>query len=126
MVTPLAPAHEDAPTASTHGRRPVWALPIVILAVIAVGVAFAIGIVGLTANPVKSVNADGVTRLQGTFEPYQCDSTSCDGYIQAGARSVFVQFPRGCTPPPRGAEISLTARSAPDLGKGSYRAIGCA
>ena len=96
----------------------------VIIAVLAIAVALIVGITGLFADPVHSVNADGTSTLQGTFEPYQCDRRSCDGYVQAGARSVFVRFPRGCAPA-RGSRITVAARPAPDLGHGSYRARGC-
>ncbi len=124
MASPLAPVQEVAPAASR--RRPAWALLLVIVAVIAVAVAFFVGVVGLTSNPVKSQNADGTITLQGTFEPYVCDAASCNGYVQAGARSVFVQFPANCRGPIRGSTITVTAKPAPDLGKGSYRASACA
>jgi hypothetical protein len=107
------------------GRRPVWGLGVVVIAVVAVVVLFVVGFSGLFADPVKGVNPDGTTRLSGSFEPYQCSRTSCDGYIQAGARSVFVVFPRDCAPPPRGATVTVSGRSAPDLGSGSYRATAC-
>ena len=97
----------------------------VILAVLAIAVAFVVGFSGLFANPVQSVNGDGTTTLHGAFEPYQCDSNSCNGYVQAGARSAFVQFPARCSPPARGSTITVTARPAPDLGSGSYRATAC-
>jgi hypothetical protein len=111
--------------ASTPRRRPVWGLPVVVIAVAVIVILFVVGFTGLFSNPVKSVNADGVATLSGTFEPYQCDSTTCDGYISAGARSVFVVFPRGCAPPTRGAAITVSGKSAPDLGSASYRATAC-
>ena len=95
------------------------------LAIIAVVIAFVVGFTGLFANPVKSVNADGTTTIQGTFEPYQCSAASCNGYVQAGARSVFVQFPARCPEPARGSTITVTGRPAPDLGNAAYRATGC-
>jgi hypothetical protein len=107
-------------------RRPAWAFPVVIVAVLAVIAAFIVGITGLFANPVRGVNADGTSTLAGTFEPYRCDRSSCDGYVQAGARSVFVRFPHGCPAPARGTQVTVTARPAPDLGSGSYRATACA
>ena len=106
-------------------RRPAWALAVVIVALAAVAAAFVVGILGLTADPVKSHNADGTTTLQGSFEPYKCSTSSCNGYVQAGARSVFVQFPSGCPEPARASTITVMARPAPDLGKGSYRATAC-
>jgi hypothetical protein len=99
---------------------------VVVVAVIVVAVLFVVGITGLLANPVKATHADGTSTLSGTFEPYLCSSTSCDGYISAGARSVFVVFPRDCAPPERGATITVTGKPAPDLGNASYRATACA
>jgi hypothetical protein len=106
-------------------RRPVWALPVVIIAALAVAAALIVGVSGLFANPVQSVNSNGIATLHGTFEPYQCGAESCDGYIQAGARSVFVQFPAHCAPPARGSTITVTGRPAPDLGNAAYRATSC-
>jgi hypothetical protein len=131
MSTAPALAPEETTLAAGRGRgRRAWTLPLVVLAILAVSVAFVVGIRGLMANPVQSVNADGTTTLQGTFEPYQCNATErtsvCDGYVQAGARSVFVQFPANCPPPVRGGEATLRAQPAPDLGKGAYRATACA
>jgi hypothetical protein len=103
----------------------VWGVPVVVVAVIAVGFLFVVGFTGLFANPVKGVNPDGTTTLSGSFEPYQCTSAACDGYIQAGARSVFVVFPHDCAPPVRGTTITVIGRPAADLGSGSYRATAC-
>ncbi|HEX6537699.1 MAG TPA: hypothetical protein VF155_00780 [Candidatus Dormibacteraeota bacterium] len=101
-------------------------LAIVVVAVLAVAAAFVVGVTGLFANPVQSVNGDGTTTLQGEFEPYQCGSGHCEGYIQAGARSVFVRFPDSCPAPARAAQITVRGRPAPDLGTGAYRAESCA
>jgi hypothetical protein len=120
--------HPDARAATSsmiHRRRPVWGVPVVVVAVIAVGVLFVVGFRGLFANPVKGVNPDGTTTLSGSFEPYQCTRSACDGYVQAGARSVFVVFPPDCTPPVRGTTITVIGRPAADLGSGSYRATAC-
>ena len=106
-------------------KRPVWSVPVLVVGAIVVGVLFVVGFRGLFANPVKSVNANGVTTLSGTFEPYICGGVDCDGYISAGARSVFVVFPRGCVPPARGADITVNGKAAPDLGSASYRATAC-
>ena len=111
---------------AVRSRRPAWALPVVVIAILAVIAAFVVGFTGLFATPVQSVNSDGTTTLHGTFEPYQCSAVSCDGYIQAGARSVFVQFPPHCPPPVRGSTITVVGRPAPDLGNAAYRATGCA
>lgn len=107
-------------------RRPVWGVPVLVIAVVVIVVLFVVGFTGLFANPVKSVSTDGTATLSGSFEPYICNSTSCDGYISAGARSVFVVFPRGCAPPGRDAKITVTGRPAPELGNASYRATACA
>ncbi len=96
----------------------------VVVGLIAIVVLFFVGFTGLFANPVISVS-NGITTLTGSFEPYTCNSTSCDGYISAGARSVFVVFPHGCAPPVRGATITVKGRAAPDLGNASYRATAC-
>jgi hypothetical protein len=123
---PEQTALTDPPAASTTRRsRPVWGLPVVVIAVVVIVVLFVVGFTGLFANPVQSVNSNGTTTLTGTFEPYVCTSTSCDGYISAGARSVFVVFPHGCAPPVRGATITVDGKSAPDLGNASYRATAC-
>ncbi|MBV9100887.1 MAG: hypothetical protein JOZ46_04680 [Candidatus Dormibacteraeota bacterium] len=119
-------AHDGSPRAASRARRPVWALPVVIIAVLAVAAALVVGLLGLFANPVRSVAPDGTATLAGAFEPYQCTTVSCNGYVQAGARSVFVQFPAGCPEPARGAQVTVVARPAPDLGSGSYRATRCA
>jgi hypothetical protein len=125
--SPSAP--EQAPVTEETERkrhRPVWGLPVVVIAVVVIVVLFVVGFTGLFANPVQSVNANGTTTLTGTFEPYICTSTNCDGYISAGARSVFVVFPKGCAPPVRGSTITVDGKSAPDLGNASYRATACA
>lgn len=125
---PTAPLQAVAPGVAEPAprrKRPVWSVPVLVVGVIAVGVLFVVGFTGLFANPVKSVNADGTTTLSGTFEPYVCSTTACDGYISAGARSVFVVFPHGCTPPARGSDITVNGKSAPDLGSASYRATAC-
>ena len=86
---------------SAPRQRPAWAFPLVIVAVLAVAAALIVGITGLFANPVQGVNADGTTTLHGSFEPYRCTRDRCEGYVQAGACSVFVRFPDGCPPPAR-------------------------
>jgi hypothetical protein len=117
----------DAETEPAGRRqRPAWSLPVLAVAVLVIAVLFVIGFTGLFANPVKSANANGTTTLSGTFEPYVCTSTSCDGYISAGARSVFIVFPKDCKPPDRGASITVDGKVAPDLGSASYRATACA
>jgi hypothetical protein len=125
QTTVDGPDGKAAVASMRHRRRPLWGVPVVVVAVIAVGVLFVVGFTGLFANPVKGVNPDGTTTLSGGFEPYQCTRTACDGYVQAGARSVFVVFPPDCAPPQRGATITVFGRPAADLGSGSYRATAC-
>ncbi|MFN2581217.1 MAG: hypothetical protein ABR498_00535 [Candidatus Dormibacteria bacterium] len=122
----VTPAEALARPRSVWRRRRRLGLAVIAVAIIVIAVAFVVGVLGLFANPVRSVNGDGTTTLQGTFEPYTCNPTSCNGYIQAGARSVFVQFPNGCPAPARAAQLTVTARAAPDLGSASYRATACA
>jgi hypothetical protein len=120
-----APRPAIAEEPATPRRRPVWGVPVVVIAVVVIAVLFVVGFTGLFANPVKSTNADGTATLSGSFEPYTCNSTSCDGYISAGARSVFIVFPAGCTPPARDATITVTGKPAPSLGNAAYRATAC-
>ena len=51
---------------------------------------------------------------------------ACQGYVQAGARSVFIVLASGCPQPQRAADITIKGRPDTSLGKGSYRATGCA
>ena len=96
------------------------------VAAVAVIAAVVVGVRGLLASPIVSVTPGGVTLLRGTWEPYSCDTTLCQGYVQAGGQSVFVVLPTGCPEPPRAADISVSGRLDTSLGKGSYRASGCA
>jgi hypothetical protein len=99
---------------------------IFLIAAVAVAVAAVVGVRGLLASPILSVAADGTATLQGTWEPYSCDAHLCQGYVQAGSRSVFVVLPQGCPHPPRAAQITVSGRPDPSVGAGSYRASGCA
>lgn len=112
-------------TASAR-RRPRWSIPLLVIAGIAILVGAAVGIRGLTGNPVRSVAADGSATLSGSFEPVACVTGCAQGYLQAGARSVFVRFPDGCPAPAREQALTVPGRAAPDLGKSSYRAVSCA
>ena len=96
------------------------------VAAIAIIAATVVGIRGLLADPVVSVAPDGTATLHGTWEPYSCDATLCQGYVQAGSRSVFIVLPSGCPQPQRASDITITGRQDTTLGKGSYRAVGCA
>jgi hypothetical protein len=97
-----------------------------LIAAVAVAVAAVVGVRGLLASPIVSTAADGTATLQGTWEPYSCDGRLCQGYVQAGSRSVFVVLPVGCPPPQRAAQITVTGRRDPSVGAGSYRAVACA
>lgn len=114
------------PSPAATRRRPVWALPAVIVAVAAVLVALVVGLRGLMADPVVSTAPDGTATLSGSFEPVQCPSGCVQGYVQAGARSVFVRLPDGCAAPAREQRVTVRARPDRSLGKGAYAALGCA
>ena len=101
-------------------------LAVFLVAAVAVAVAAVVGIRGLLASPIESVGAGGVATLHGTWEPYSCDSHLCQGYVQAGARSVFVVLPPGCPLPSRAAVLTVAGRLDPALGSSSYRATSCA
>jgi hypothetical protein len=105
-------------------RRPAWALGVVVVAVLVVAVALVVGVRGLLGDPVRSTAADGTAVLAGTFAPVTC-SGCAQGYIQDGARSVFVRLPTGCPSPGRDVHVEVSARAAPDLGRHAYRALSC-
>ena len=88
-------------------------------------VAAVVGVRGLLATPVQATHAGGRATLHGTWEPYTCNATVCEGYVQAGARSVFVVLRSGCQRPQRAAEVTLEARLDRSLGSASYRATSC-
>jgi len=97
-----------------------------LVAAVAVIIAAVVGIRGLLASPIVSVAPDGTATLQGTWEPYTCDAHVCQGYLQAGSRSVFVVLSPGCPQPQRAVPITITGRPDPSLGGGRYTAVGCA
>jgi hypothetical protein len=115
VETPPAPAR----------RRPVWALPAVVVAVLAVAAALVVGIGGLLRDPVVATAPDGTASISGTWEPVECSAGCVQGYVQAGARSVFVRLPRDCAAPAREAQVSLRGRPDAALGKHAYAAEGC-
>ena len=117
-ATPVAPK----PTTRAISRR---GLLIFLLAAAAVIIAAVVGIRGLAASPIQSVAADGTATLHGTWEPYSCDTHACQGYVQAGARSVFIVLPTGCPQPQRAADITVKGHLDASLGTGSYRATAC-
>jgi hypothetical protein len=97
----------------------------VILAGAAVLAGMVAGVRGLLGNPVRSTAADGTSVLSGSFEPFHCPGCGVQGYVQDGARSVFVRLPAGCPEPARASRVEVRARPAPDLGRGAYRALSC-
>jgi hypothetical protein len=108
----------------TPARRPAWALAVVVIAVLVVAAALVVGVRGLLGNPVRSTAADGTAVLAGSFAPVTC-SGCVQGYIQDGARSVFVLLPAGCPSPGHDVHVEVSARPAPDLGRHAYRALAC-
>ena len=118
-TTPAAPER----TSRRVSRR---GLVIFVVALAAVVIAAVVGVRGLLASPIESVAADGTATLHGTWEPYSCDARTCQGYVQAGARSVFIVLANGCPQPQRAADITVHGRPDSALGKGAYRATGCA
>ncbi|HZS13219.1 MAG TPA: hypothetical protein VFC09_01345 [Candidatus Dormibacteraeota bacterium] len=119
------PSSAVAPAPAPPRRRPVWGVPLVVVAVAVVAVAAVIGVRGLLGDPVRSVGAGGVATLSGSWEPVSCDSGCVQGYVQAGARSVFLRLPGGCREPGRDQSITVTARPDPSLGKQAYLALDC-
>lgn len=100
--------------------------PLVVAAIVAAVVALGAGLRGLTENPVTGRDSMGLTVVSGRFEPYTCATCAAGaGYVQAGARSVFVVLPSGCAQPTREATITVHARLDPSLGTAAYRATAC-
>jgi hypothetical protein len=118
-TTPAAPER----TLRRISRR---GLVIFVVAALAVIAATVVGVRGLLATPIESVAADGTATLHGSWEPYTCNPQLCQGYVQAGGRSVFIVLPPGCPQPQRAANITVSGRLDKSLGTGSYRATGCA
>lgn len=116
---------DTPPAPPATARRPAWALPVVVLAILAVAAALVVGLRGLFGNPVTSVAPDGTATISGSWEPFECSSGCVQGYVQDGARSVFVRLPAGCAAPAREQQVHLRGRPAPSLGKGSYLAVSC-
>jgi hypothetical protein len=106
-------------------RRPAWALPAVVLAVLAVVAAAVVGVRGLLADPLVAVAPDGSASISGSWEPFDCGAGCVQGYVQAGARSVFVRLPAGCPAPRREAHVSLRGRPDHALGSHAYLATSC-
>ncbi|MDQ2961362.1 MAG: hypothetical protein M3R48_10005 [Candidatus Dormibacteraeota bacterium] len=116
------PAASARPARRLSGRG--WI--IFAVAALAVVVAAVVGIRGLIASPVEGLAPDGRTVLRGTWEPYTCTASVCQGYLTAGARSVFIVFPSGCPQPSRAAELTVHGRQDSSLGSDAYRVAACA
>lgn len=114
-----------APPPRTARRLSRRGAAVFVVAALAIVIATVIGVQGLLRSPVASVAADGTAVLRGTWEPYACTARVCDGYVQAGARSVFVVLHPGCPRPRRAAEVTVTGKRDGSLGSGAYRATGC-
>jgi len=125
MTMSTSPSPTVATPTPPTGRRPAWALPAVVVAVLAIAVALVIGLRGLFGDPVVSTAADGTATISGSWEPVECSGGCVQGYVQAGARSVFVQLPRGCATPVREATVTLRGRPTAALGKRAYTALAC-
>jgi len=95
------------------------------IAVITVIAAAIVGTTGLVQNPVQSSSGSGTT-ITGTFEPYDCGPSCVEGYVTAGARSVFVIFPTNCPEPARGSNINVRGTLDPSQGSAAYRVAKCA
>ena len=95
------------------------------MAIAGILVALLAGLRGLAQDPVKGTDASGVTILSGTFEPFGCGRGCAEGYIQAGARSVFVIFPRSCADPLSGSSVTVRGRLDRSQGNATYRATSC-
>jgi hypothetical protein len=111
--------------AAPERPRPAWALPVVVVAVVAIAVALVVGLRGLGGDPVRSTAADGTATLSGAYQPVSCDSGCVQGYLQAGARSVFVRLPAGCPAPHADQQVTVQARPDTSLGKHAYTALAC-
>ncbi len=116
-----SPVQQERPPRRLSGRG----LAVFAVALLAVAVAAVVGVRGLLSSPIQSVGADGTAVLHGTWEPYSCSALACEGYVQAGARSVFVVLHPGCPQPRRAADITVEARPDTTLGTASYRAVRC-
>ena len=115
----------DLEHAPARIRRPAWGLAVVVVAVLVVAAALVVGVRGLLGDPVRSTAADGTSVLAGSFVPFACSGCGVQGYIQDGARSVFVRLPDRCSAPSRDSHVEVSARPAPQLGKHAYRALSC-
>src|SRR5579864_8945176 len=120
----MSSATVETPPAPTR-RRPAWALAAVVVAVLAVAAALVVGVSGLFRDPVVATAPDGTATIRGTWEPFECSGGCVQGYVQAGARSVFVRLPGGCPAPAREAQVTVRGRPQPSLGTHAYLAEGC-
>ena len=118
-------AAEQPPAEGAAGAlRSPWVRLLVAVAVVAVLAAAVWGIRGLFGNPVQGTDAQGVTTIHGSWEPYSCGSP-CIGYVQDGGRSVTVILPSGCPQPERSSTVTVRGRLDTSQGKATYQAGGC-
>jgi hypothetical protein len=122
--TPVRPAEELVEADTPATSRPWWGVPAIVVAVLAVAAAGFWGVRGLFGDPVKGTDAQGVTTIQGAWQPYTCGSP-CIGYVQAGSRSVTVILPGGCPEPVRDSTVTVRGTLDTSQGKGTYRALAC-
>jgi hypothetical protein len=103
-----------------------WGIVVVGIAILSVIAAAIVGTTGLVQNPVQGSSPGGSTTIVGAFEPYDCGPRCTEGYVTAGARSVFVIFPTACPQPARGSNISVQGVLDPTQGNAAYRVAKCA
>jgi hypothetical protein len=118
-----APADPTTPRNPLRSRLGMALIPLAALVVLGGAV---LGVRGLVDNPVVSVGPGGVTTISGSFQPVTCAGGCVQGYVQAGARSVFVVLPSGCPVPASGRQVTVQGEPDPSLGSAAYRASGCA
>ncbi|HYA00304.1 MAG TPA: hypothetical protein VEK76_08130 [Candidatus Binatia bacterium] len=119
----------DVPELLPAKRNPLrsrWGMSLMPIAAAVVIAGAVLGVRGLLANPIVSVGANGVTTISGSFAPVSCSAGCVQGYVQAGARSVFVRFPNGCAAPASEQQVTVTGRRDRSLGTDAYLTTGCA
>lgn len=117
------PPTQSVDSAGRSRRR--WGIVVAVFAVAAVLAAAVVGIRGLFASPIAATRPDGTVVIAGTWEPYRCSGCPDEGYVQAGARSVFVVLPGECPAPSPNTSVRLVGRPDPSIGRGGYRAVEC-
>ncbi len=122
----------EAPELALPRANPLrsrWGMALIPLAAAGIVVGAVLGVEGLVANPIVATSPSGLTTIAGSFQPVSCPAGSpprcLQGYVQAGARSVFVVFPSGCAAPAPGVNVRLTGRPDPQAGAQAYLATSC-